>query len=163
MITQDDLKSILEYDPDTGVFKWLISVSRNVKAGDVAGWNGAGYIRISIKGKPYLAHRLAWLYFYGNIPESFIDHINMIPSDNRIQNLRLATNAQNMLNVSRVKKNKLGVRGVYYANHVKKYGAIAVFKGKHHFLGYYEKIESASAAYKDFAKAHHGEFYYGKD
>lgn len=153
------LLSILHYDEKTGLFTWKNKQSRNVKIGQVAGYVAGGYVLITIKNIPYLGHRLAWFYVYGEWPAMLVDHTDLNRANNKLENLRLASYQENNLNHSKNKRNLLGVRGVYYAPHVKKYGARAVFKGKYHFLGYYEQIEFASEAYKAFAKAHHGEFY----
>ena len=83
MISQGELKEVLEYNPDTGVFIWRKPNGNRVKVGNVAGNKSVnGYIRIKIK-KEYLAHRLAYLYMIGNFPENDIDHINHIKDDNR--------------------------------------------------------------------------------
>lgn len=98
MLTQDRLRELLHYDPDTGVFT-NIKPRHRVKVGDIAGSNsGKGYLQIQIDQKRYSAHRLAWLYTYGRFPEEFIDHINGNPSDNRIVNLREVTQRENLQN-----------------------------------------------------------------
>jgi hypothetical protein len=158
MITQEYLKSLLHYDSETGVFTWIVSPARNVKIGSVAGFQCIRYWLITIKGKSYLAHRLAWLYVYGEWPVSIIDHIDRNGMNNKIANLRQATYSQNALNKPSSRKNALGVKGVSYAAHAKKYLARAVLNGKHHHLGLFLDVESASAAYQAFARENHGEF-----
>lgn len=111
MITQSELKELLHYDPETGVFTWLISVS-NVKTGAIARDYSHGYLRVSIKGKRYYGHRLAWLYMTGEWPKHQIDHINHVRCDNRFKNLRCATNSENHKNTPRRKDNKTGITGV---------------------------------------------------
>lgn len=74
-ITAEYARSVLEYNPDTEILTWLVDSSRNVKAGSVAGSRrGLGYIAVTINKKPYLAHRLAWLMYYGSWPLNVIDH-----------------------------------------------------------------------------------------
>jgi len=161
-ITHTDLKEILTYDQESGIFTWNIKPSNNIPKGSVAGSCKGGYWEIRYRDKKFLAHRLAWFYVYGIWPDGMIDHKDLNPSNNRIDNLRIATYGQNNVNRPVSKNNKLGVRGVYYAPHAKKYGARAVLNKKHNFLGYHDTIEQASAAYQKFAKANHGEFYSGK-
>jgi hypothetical protein len=76
MITQEELKRVLHYDPDTGVFTRRVTLSSKAKAGDIVGTNMRGYLQVCIHGKQYRLHRLAWLYVYGVFPEHETDHIN---------------------------------------------------------------------------------------
>jgi hypothetical protein len=81
MITQSELKELLHYDKDTGVFTWLVAKGGRVKPGQVAGAittskAGKSYILIQISGKKYMAHRVACLYVYGTFPENEMDHID---------------------------------------------------------------------------------------
>lgn len=111
MLTQAELKKLLIYDPATGIFVWR--VARKDRIGKKAGaLNGFGHRQIRLKGKLYMAHRLAWLYLHGEWPQTNIDHINGIPDDNRINNLRLATSKQNQENVKLRVDNASGCRGV---------------------------------------------------
>jgi hypothetical protein len=95
-MTADELKRVLTYEADTGLFRWLVPTNRQVVNGAVAGRKTTtGYWNICINKKRYMAHRLAWLYVYGRWPADQIDHINRNRIDNRIANLREATNSQN--------------------------------------------------------------------
>lgn len=85
-LTQERLKQVVSYDPATGLF------SRDAKAGE------SGYVRLSIDGSDYLAHRLAWLYMTGSWPKGQIDHKNGTRSDNRWDNLRDVTTRVNSQN-----------------------------------------------------------------
>jgi hypothetical protein len=112
-LTQALLKEYLQYDPETGIFTWVKTEAVCLTIGMVAGgFDTKGYVIINLLGKPYKAHRLAWLYTYGYLPDKAIDHKNGIASDNRIANLRLASFADNCANSSRVTSNT-GVKGVY--------------------------------------------------
>ncbi|HAS0888998.1 TPA: HNH endonuclease, partial [Enterobacter cloacae subsp. cloacae] len=98
-LTQNRLKEVLRYDPLTGVFYWLNPTAYCMHPGDVAGFvDYTGYAYIKVDRVKYSAHRLAWLYVHGSMPEEQIDHVNNNRSDNRISNLRLASRSQNMMN-----------------------------------------------------------------
>ncbi len=114
MLTLDDLRRTLEYRPDSGLFIYKERRGRK-KPGDVAGrTHKSGYVYIVINRVNYLAHRLAWFYVNGSFPKSQIDHINRVRNDNRIENLREATGAENMQNYSKPTTNKSGVVGVFW-------------------------------------------------
>lgn len=99
--SQEELHALLEYNPDTGIFTWKQYHSRHAKAGSIAGSiHHTGYQNITIKGKRYQLHRLAWKHFYGEEPPAELDHINRDRADNRICNLRKASRTQNTQNTS---------------------------------------------------------------
>lgn len=158
MITQKHLKEILNYDSSTGVFTWVNRRSKDVKAGDIAGSKSAdGYIVIGINGKIYRSHRLAWVYFYGdNAPEQ-VDHINCIRDDNRIVNLREATNQLNSFNRSST-RNTPGVKGVSFHKRIGKWQANMRVNGRLIHLGYYDDILDAKKIINDYRLKKHGDF-----
>lgn len=160
MLTVERLKQKLIYDSETGVFTWKKGRGP-VKAGSTAGRpHNKGYIRIAIDYKDYLAHRLAWLYVYGEWPENEIDHINGVKTDNRICNLRAATREENCRNVTVHKRNRLGIKGVSERNDCKKrFGAKIMINGKVGVLGQYETAEEAKAAYNEAARKYFGDFF----
>ena len=161
MLTQSELKSQLHYDHETGIFTRLVANSNRVKVGEVAGGKkNTGYIYFKINCKLYLAHRLAWLYVYGEFPVNFIDHINGIKDDNRIKNLRGATYQQNSFNRDGCKNKTSLFKGVSWSKASKKWKANATLKGKSYYLGLFNLPELASQAYQYFATKHHGEFYH---
>ena len=116
VMPQKLLKDLFEYNGETG--DWVSKVNRGkVKIGQSIGslHKSTGYIRIMINYNEYLAHRLAWVYTYGDFPEGkqpFIDHINGNPLDNRIINLRVSSGGENMKNKKMDSRNKSGVTGV---------------------------------------------------
>ena len=134
MLTQKELKKHLHYNPGTGIFTRLACSANNVKAGDIAGCLHNGYIEIRVNKKRYLAHRLAWFYVHGEWPEQ-IDHINHIRDDNRLFNLRDATNLENGKNQSKKITNTSGVTGVYWAKRNKKWIASVSINNKTKYLG----------------------------
>lgn len=155
MITQEILKDLFDYNPETGVFKH-IKARRGVKQWSIAGTLcHTNYINISANGKIYQAHRLAWLYVYGEFPNKQIDHINGNGSDNRIANLRLATMNENQFNKKLAKNNTSGVKGITWDKYKKKWKAYIGFNNKLISLGYYETIEMAKdKLYKARIKYH---------
>jgi len=142
MLTQLKIKQHLHYTPKTGVFIRL-------KTGEVAG--GArkdGYHRISIHNKRYYAHRLAWLYEYGYMPKQ-IDHIDHNPSNNKISNLREATQKENQKNMSKGKNNTSGVVGVGWHKKSKRWRAYICVDGSNISLGYFTLFHEAVNARKN--------------
>lgn len=148
-LTQQRLKELLSYDPETGLFINLTQRRPQAKIGSVAGCkNNNGYIRIMIDGKLYQSHRIAWLYVYGELPENDLDHINEIKDDNRICNLRLDTNQENPHNISRPQVNNTsGFRGVSWHKWNKKWVARIKLNGKTQHLGFFDTAKEAHEAY----------------
>ena len=159
MITQKQLKQLLHYDPTTGVFRWRVSRSNGVKIGDIAGWNGGkGYACLSVGGKIYKAHRLAWLYMTGNWPAEEIDHIDCCRNNNKFSNLREATRSQNRCNSKIHPSNTSGYKGVSWHTRYNKWIAHIKINNKKIYLGYFLSAEAAHYAYVAASKAYHGKF-----
>lgn len=155
-ITRARLMDVLDYDPETGVFRWKAKSHRCswVKIGDVAGSisptpGTGGYRLIVIDGKILRAHSLAWLYVYGEWPPG-IDHENGVRDDNKIKNLRIASAAENAKNQALRKDNKTGRVGVRI--HRGKYLARIRVSGKLIHIGVYTDFELACAARTDAEK-----------
>jgi hypothetical protein len=109
-----DFRDWLSYDPATGIFRWLKTSGKGY-AGAVAGTpHPKGYLQIAVRGERVLAHRLAWWFCYGEWPETQIDHKNADKTDNRIDNLREATNTQNHANRGAQRNSTSGIKGVYW-------------------------------------------------
>ncbi len=105
------LKERLQYCCETGLFTHKTNTTRK-RIGDLAGYSHSrGYRHIMVYGKEYKAHRLAFLYMEGSIPDE-VDHINRIRDDNSWSNLRPADRVLNTQNVGVRKDNKHGVRGL---------------------------------------------------
>lgn len=148
LVELDRLKEILRYEPDTGVFYWLKSNSNVAPIGAIAGIgvNNHGYRQISIDGRQYRAHRLAWFYSFGKWPMN-IDHINGIRHDNRLVNLRDVTTSVNNQN-RRIpqKNNSTGFLGVSLRSCGKFQAEIRV-GGVKKYLGTFKTAEAAHEAY----------------
>ena len=148
MLTRERLRQLLSYDEDTGVFHWANPVSTAVRQGQIAGRKlNTGYWQIMVDSRRYQAHRLAWLWAYGEFPPNEIDHVNGDRSDNRLVNLRPATKAENQQNVGARKTNKCGFMGA--SPHMSgRWTAQIKHGGKKYYLGLYGTPEAAHAAYK---------------
>lgn len=159
----EELRRVLAYDPDTGVFTWKVRCCRSVPVGSVAGCIDptTGYLRIGVFGTVIYAHRIAWAYTYGVWPSSLLDHRDTCKTNNRIKNLRLATQSQNSANVSRSGGNKSGYKGVFWHPIDKKWFAAIKKDGKSKHLGMFFDPKEASNAYQRAARELHGEFAYG--
>jgi len=147
MLTQERLKELLHYDPNTGLFTRLITTSQNARKGYIAGSLGKrGYVIIWIDGCRYAAHILAWLYIHGVFPKEQIDHKNRIKYDNSLLNLRLATHAQNVANRLLLKSNSSGYHGVTWDSINKKWRAQLRFNHCSINIGRFDNIEDAAFA-----------------
>jgi len=157
-ITHARLIEMLDYDSETGEFRWRERVSRSVKAGEVAGLiNGDGYRLIAIKGREYRAHQLAWFYMTGRWCSTIIDHRDGNPSNNRWDNLRRATVSQNNANRPMHRNNKCGYKGVTQTPSGRWRANINKNRQRHH-LGIFATPEEAHAAYAEAAGKLFGEF-----
>ena len=130
-------------------------MARNRKVGST---DKDGYLVIMIARKTYKAHRLAWLYVNGAWPAGQIDHINGVKSDNRICNLREATNAQNAVNTGVIKTNTSGLKGVSYSSSHRKFRAQIMRGGRNRTIGLFDSAQAAHEAYAKAATECFGEF-----
>lgn len=160
---EDWLKDNLRYDPDTGYLWWTKRGSHrslNKPAGFIT--KATGYIQVGSyqQGIPiqYMAHRLAWFLYHGVWPKDQIDHINNVRGDNRIVNLREATNAENQGN----RKIKVGCsskyKGVGWNKQNKKWQTKICVDYKQIHIGCYDNEEEAALAYNKAALEYFGEF-----
>ena len=138
-ITQKELKSQLNYNKDTGIFTWMVSNNNKIKIGSIAGslHKQSGYIRIAVLGIQYQAHRLAFLYETGHMPEKVIDHINGVRADNRIVNLRDVSPTENNQNqkVCQVSNHSSKLLGVTFNENANKWQAQISRNGRNFYIG----------------------------
>ena len=143
-VSCERLKEVLRYDAETGEFYWRRTKGR-CKTGERAGATDVGGYRvIRVDGTLYKAHRLAWLYEYGRWPESLLDHINRQPGDNRIANLREATQSENMHNANR--RSRSGVPGVLWRAERNRWVAQIRVGYRNHVLGSFATKDEAITA-----------------
>ena len=135
-LTREVLIRDFYYCPETGVLINLKEYSRPI--------NGA---QVMVNGYNYYIHRLAWLWVYGEWPSGQIDHINRNPKDNRIANLRVATDGENKQNSG---PNKRG-----YTKHGLKYRAQIGTNRTKEYLGSFDTPEEAHAQYLEAKRKIH--------
>lgn len=156
---KQQLNELFDYKDGQLIYK--INTAKCIKIGDIAGsiCKTNGYRVIRINKILYKAHRLIWIYFNGDIDTALqIDHINHIRSDNRIENLRLATRSQNGSNTTKQKNNTSGYKGVSWSKQYKKWVAQIMKNKKLIYLGLFATPELAHAAYIAAAEKLHKEF-----
>jgi hypothetical protein len=138
-----------------GKLFWRVNRGR-VHVGDEAGALAPnGRIYVQADGKKHLVHRVIWFFHHNEVPE-FLDHIDGNPLNNRIENLRPATKAQNAMN-RKVRADSLtGVKGIMKKG--KKFGASIYLNNKPVYLGTFETAELAKAAYAQAANANFKEY-----
>lgn len=156
MITQDELRRIFDYE--NGNLIWRVRMGQRTKLGQPAGSIGAGgYVCIKILRRSYLAHRLIYLYHYGELP-LMLDHKDRNVLNNRIENLRPATGSENQYNSLQESKINSGVKGVLWNKRLQKWQAsITVEKNRIH-LGVFEDLEVAKQTMFDARIKLHKEF-----
>lgn len=169
------LERVLSYNKETGEFIWRkmpedLLPEKNIRngwnkkfagtsAGSVYKMHGREKLSIGLFGESYLLHRIAWVMGGNEMPHDdfHIDHINGNPLDNRLCNLRVATNSQNVSNGNVRKNNTSGIRGVSYFKRDRKWGATIRLNGKTLHLGTFNTkgeaaIVSAKASLRYFGK-----------
>lgn len=143
------LREVLDYQPETGVFLWKARTAITNRVGEVAGTvDSRGYIRIGVDRHIYKAHRLAWLFVHGCLPDGEIDHINGVKSDNRIANLRDVSRMTNQQNQRASLSRQIGRHiGVTPHPATGKWRARIWHQGKNLSLGLHATQEDAHKAY----------------
>lgn len=135
-LSQKRLKELYAYEPTIGIFT-------RKSNGKIASNIHNGYIRIFINYNEYRAHRLAYLYMTGKMPQSTVDHINQDKADNRWDNLRIVDHQKNARNLPRYANNKSGSTGVYFHKRDKQWIAFIHVNGKKIHLGCFRNQNDA--------------------
>lgn len=147
MVSSKRLRQLVCYNPTTGVFVRLISLSNRSTTGTPIGTvNSRGYVVIGIDGRTYLAHRLAWLYMTGSFPVRNIDHIDRNPANNKWHNLREVSQSKNLMNAAGWPRTSSGSRGVWFMEKTSKWTAYITKDRQRHHLGSFDKYDDAVAA-----------------
>jgi len=147
------ISELFEYQD--GKLLWRVNRGR-IRAGDEAGAvipNGRLYVQFD--GKKHLVHRVIWFLHHGDCPE-FLDHIDGNPLNNRIENLRPATKAQNAMNRKVRTDSSTGVKGITPKG--KRFGACIYLDGTAKYLGTFDSADLAQAAYAAAANKYFKEF-----
>lgn len=148
-LTEERLKELFTYDPETGHFVRKIKVAARTRVGEVAGSSHEGYIRMTVDRKSYQAHRLAYLYMTGSFPTGIVDHIDHDKSNNRWENLRIVSHQENCKNFSLNQNNTSGQTGVYWHKRDKKWIAFIYVDGiKKHIGSFKDKDDAIKAREK---------------
>lgn len=157
--SREYIASLVEYDAETGVVRWKVAKSKNIRVGAAAGSiQNHGYVSLSIDGRRFYAHRIAWLLTYGEWPCRFIDHINGAGTDNRLSNLRLASNGENQMNAKKRRDNTSGVRGVYWDKSNTAWMVSIEANGKKVNAGRFKQKEEATRIANELRERLHGDF-----
>ena len=158
------VRSLFDYDPNSGILRWREQPTKPRKwntryAGTVAGSAVKGYLQIQVpKPHNYYAHQIAWCHYYGYWPPDQIDHRDRQRSNNRIENLRMASNSDNGCNRSKHSNNTSGFVGVSFNRQNANWRVRISRNGILVFDGSFATREEAAAARRAFAAKFHGEF-----
>jgi len=158
-LTAEYVRSILDYNPQTGVFTWKVSIGQRVKKGQIAGCTHAsGYRDIRVDGRSYCAHRLAWLHYYGEWPKGPLDHKDRDRANNAISNLRECTRSENGQNSTR-SRGSSKYRGVGWHKSRNKWRARISVNNKLLHLGHFDDELEAANAYREAKEKYHPFFW----
>lgn len=158
LITAERVRQLLVYDPATGEFRARIARGK-VRVGDLVGWyRKGGYHMMCLDWRIYRSHRIAWLYVHGKWPSQDLDHKDGNPGNNCIENLREATDSQNLGNMKKPITNKSGRKGVSWHKLAGKWQVHIRVDGDNKYLGLYTNLDEAHAVYARAASQFRGEF-----
>ena len=147
ILTQELLRHLLDYNPDTGVLTWRAKPSQVVKIGQQAGTRRTdGYLALQINKQKMYAHRVIWLHVHGVWPQEEIDHINRNRADNRLVNLRAATRLENSHNTGKPATNTSGHKGVTFHHRNKQWQVQLSANNKTFYVGQFAQLTDAVQA-----------------
>jgi hypothetical protein len=179
----ETLRKLLDYDPETGVLTWkhrsadMFTAAGNMSEHHICQlWNGKhagkpalsktnhdGYSRGRLLGKFHMAHRVAWAIHFGRWPKTQLDHIDGNPANNRIVNLREASQQENNKNKKKRKDNTSGIVGVCWYKDSRKWAAHISVCGRLIYLGLFDQIDDAARARKEAETLHGYHSNHGRD
>ncbi len=135
------------FEYKNGKLHWKIKPANRVKIGDEVGHLSAGYRRFEYKNQQYHVHRVIWEMHKGPIGSGLeVDHINHIKNDNRIENLRLISHAENTRNKSIAANNTSGISGVHWNKRLNKWHVQITANGVRKHVGLFNSMEDAITA-----------------
>lgn len=149
-VDQTLLKEYLSYSPETGELTWIKKPAKKVYPNSRAGSlvSTTGYRSINFMGRSFREHHVVWCWYYGYWPAKQLDHINQIRSDNRIENLREVTIAENAQNRRKAANTKLNEAGIWYDKRLKQYVAEITQNRKKVYQKRFTDIDEAIKARK---------------
>lgn len=167
---QSLVRSLFDYDPETGKLLWKVKrrggAVPGMEAGSIRNVKNSNikYRKVHVFRKLFFNHIIIWIWMEGSIPDwcEIIDHKDRDGLNNKWDNLRPATQSQNCFNSKMKTNNQSGLKGIYYVpsrNSPKKWRAEIMIRGKKKRLGSFFTKEDAHEAYKQAAIAFHGEFF----
>ena len=162
-LTAEKVRSILDYDPDSGLLTWkdrpdIPSWLNDRSRGKLAGWTDKkGYTNLQIDGGCYFAHRIIWLWMTGEWPPEQVDHRFRDKADNRWASLRAATHSQNGMN-TKMRQNRSGLRGAHWNSYSKGWSSEIRVNNQRTYLGMFSTAEEAHRAYVEASKRLHGDY-----
>jgi hypothetical protein len=154
----EQLNELLSLDADTGVLRRKTRPANCVKVGDAVGSpDSHGYLKVVIKHRNVLVHRIVFAMSYGFWPDA-VDHINGKPLDNRPANLRAANRTENNRNARKRSDNKSGIKNIHWSKQKSKWIGRIYVDGKSRHFGYFNTLDQAAVAAKAAREKYHGEF-----
>lgn len=158
MLSLDRLNQVLTYNPETGVFNWKQAISNRVHVGAEAGAiTRNGYRMIRVDGENLYAHRLAWMFVHGQMPDRIIDHVNLDRDDNRIENLRECDHSENNCNSYLRRDSPSGIKGVGWDSHREKWACSVRHRGRR-LRKRFDTLAEAENWVRSVRESLHGEF-----